>query len=51
MAAGRAHRSSLCGDMAADPRCVRALLDRGLEYFSVAPPALVRLKAAIADHA
>ena len=41
---------SLCGDMAADPRCVRALLDRGLEDFSVAPPALGRLKAAIARH-
>ena len=26
---------SLCGDMAADPRCVPALLDCGLEEFSV----------------
>ena len=41
---------SLCGDMAADPRCVPALLDRGLEEFSVAPPALGRLKNAIAVH-
>ena len=41
---------SLCGDMAADPRCVPALLDCGLESFSVAPPALAGLKAAIARH-
>jgi phosphotransferase system enzyme I (PtsI) len=41
---------SLCGDMAADPRCVPALLDCGLEIFSVAPPALGCLKAAIARH-
>jgi len=41
---------SLCGDMAADPRCVSALLDCGLESFSVPPPALGRLKAAIARH-
>jgi phosphotransferase system enzyme I (PtsI) len=41
---------SLCGDMAGDPGCVPALLDCGLEIFSVAPPALGRLKAAIARH-
>lgn len=41
---------SLCGDMAADPRCVPALLDCGLEELSVAPPALGRLKAAITRH-
>jgi len=41
---------SLCGDMAGDPSCVPALLDCGLEIFSVAPPALGRLKAAIARH-
>ena len=41
---------SLCGDMAADPRCVPALLDCGLKEFSVSPTALGRLKAAIADH-
>jgi phosphoenolpyruvate-protein phosphotransferase (PTS system enzyme I) len=41
---------SLCGDMAADPRCAAALLDLGLEIFSVAPPALGRLKAAVARH-
>ena len=39
---------SLCGDMAADPRCVPALVECGLEEFSVAPSALGRLKAAIA---
>ena len=42
---------SLCGDMAADPRYVPALLDCGLEELSVAPSALARLKAAIARHA
>jgi phosphotransferase system enzyme I (PtsI) len=41
---------SLCGDMAGDQRCIPALLDRGLEEFSVAPPALGRLKAAITRH-
>jgi phosphotransferase system enzyme I (PtsI) len=41
---------SLCGDMAADPRCVPHLIDCGLDAFSVAPPALGRLKAAIARH-
>ena len=41
---------SLCGDMAAEPRCVPALLESGLESFSVAPRALGRLKAAIARH-
>jgi phosphoenolpyruvate-protein phosphotransferase (PTS system enzyme I) len=39
---------SLCGDMAADPRCAPALIACGLEAFSVAPSALGRLKAAIA---
>ena len=41
---------SLCGDMAADPRYVPALLDCGLQELSVAPPALGRLKAAIARY-
>jgi phosphotransferase system enzyme I (PtsI) len=41
---------SLCGDMAADPRFVSALMDCGLEIFSVAPPALGRLKTAIARY-
>ena len=39
---------SLCGDMAGDPRCAPALIECGLEAFSVAPSALGRLKAAIA---
>ncbi len=41
---------SLCGDMAADPRCLTALIECGLEELSVAPPALGRVKAAIARH-
>jgi phosphotransferase system enzyme I (PtsI) len=41
---------SLCGDMAADPRCIPALLACGLEELSVAPSALGRLKAAIAAY-
>ncbi len=41
---------SLCGDMAADPRYVPALLDCGLEEFSVPATALGRLKATIAGH-
>jgi phosphoenolpyruvate-protein phosphotransferase (PTS system enzyme I) len=39
---------SLCGDMAAEPRCTPALIECGLEALSVAPAALGRLKAAIA---
>ena len=52
IAHGKAHGVpvSLCGDMAADPRYVPALLDCGLEEFSVPPTALGRLKAAIAGH-
>jgi phosphotransferase system enzyme I (PtsI) len=41
---------SLCGDMAGDSRYVPALIDCGLQELSVAPPALGRLKAAIARH-
>jgi phosphotransferase system enzyme I (PtsI) len=41
---------SLCGDMAGDTRYVPALIECGLEELSVAPPALGRLKAAIALH-
>ncbi len=41
---------SVCGDMAADPRCAAVLLDLGLDSFSVAPRALGRLKVAIARH-
>jgi phosphoenolpyruvate-protein phosphotransferase (PTS system enzyme I) len=39
---------SLCGDMAADPRCIPALLDIGLRRLSVAPSALTRVKSAVA---
>ena len=39
---------SLCGDMAADPRFIPALVKCGLEAFSVAPSALGRLKAVLA---
>jgi phosphotransferase system enzyme I (PtsI) len=43
--------ASLCGDMAADARCIPALLDLGLRSLSVAPAALARVKRAIAGHA
>jgi phosphoenolpyruvate-protein kinase (PTS system EI component) len=36
--------------MAGDSRYVPALIDCGLQELSVAPPALGRLKAAIARH-
>jgi phosphotransferase system enzyme I (PtsI) len=39
---------SLCGDMASDVRCIPALLGVGLRCLSVAPPAVARVKAAIA---
>jgi phosphotransferase system enzyme I (PtsI) len=40
---------SLCGDAAADPRLVPALLQAGLRSLSVAPSAVGRVKAAIAS--
>ena len=40
---------SLCGDMAADPRGLTALLELGLRRVSVAPAALGRVRLAIAD--
>jgi phosphotransferase system enzyme I (PtsI) len=40
---------SLCGDMAAEPRCVPALIALGLRSLSVAPLAIERVKAAIAQ--
>lgn len=40
---------SLCGDAAADPRLVPALLEAGLRSLSVAPSAIGRVKAAIAS--
>jgi phosphotransferase system enzyme I (PtsI) len=41
---------SLCGDMAAQPAYIDALLDMGLRYFSVSPADLARVKAAIMNH-
>ena len=41
---------SLCGDMAAEPDCLTALLDRGLRSVSVAPAALAAVKAGIAGY-
>jgi phosphoenolpyruvate-protein phosphotransferase (PTS system enzyme I) len=42
--------TSLCGDLAADPEQVAALLDQGLRTFSVAPGALGPVRAAIARY-
>ena len=42
--------TSLCGDLAADPEQVAALLDQGLRIFSVAPGAVGPVKAAIARY-
>lgn len=42
---------SLCGDMAADPKALDALLDLGLRRISVAPAALGRAKLAVSRHA
>jgi phosphotransferase system enzyme I (PtsI) len=39
--------ASLCGDLAADPEHVAALLETGLRSFSVAPGALGRVRTAI----
>jgi phosphotransferase system enzyme I (PtsI) len=39
---------SICGDMAAEPRCVAALLDAGLRSLSVAPAAGDAVRRAIA---
>jgi phosphotransferase system enzyme I (PtsI) len=41
---------SLCGDAAADPAIVPALLDAGLRVLSVAPLAVAAVKAAVAGH-
>jgi phosphotransferase system enzyme I (PtsI) len=41
---------SLCGEMAADPRALPALLDLGLRKLSVAPAALGAVKLQIAAH-
>ena len=47
---GRAHGLgvSLCGDAAADPRCIPQLLAAGLRALSVAPDAVGRTKQAVA---
>jgi phosphoenolpyruvate-protein phosphotransferase (PTS system enzyme I) len=45
IAAGR--EVSLCGDAAADPRSIPALLEAGVRVVSVAPSAIARTKAAI----
>ena len=39
---------SVCGEMAARPECLRALLDAGIRTFSVPSAALARTKAALA---
>ena len=39
---------SVCGEMAAQPECLRALLDRGIRAVSVPPAALAATKATIA---
>jgi phosphoenolpyruvate-protein phosphotransferase (PTS system enzyme I) len=40
---------SLCGDMASEPRYLRALLNAGLRSISVAPDAIGRVKAALSE--
>ena len=46
--AATGRKVSLCGDAAAEPACVAALLTAGLRALSVAPSALARVKQAIA---
>lgn len=41
---------SLCGDMASDPRHIRALLAAGITSLSVAPARIAAIKAAIAEY-
>jgi phosphotransferase system enzyme I (PtsI) len=48
-AAATGRKASLCGDAAAEPKFVAALLRAGLRALSIAPPALGRVKAAIAQ--
>lgn len=40
---------SLCGDMASEPRHLKALIDAGLTSLSVAPARVARVKAALAE--
>ncbi len=46
---GSGREVSLCGDMASDSACLKLLLAAGLEKISVAPAALGRVKASIAE--
>ena len=48
---GREHgiQVSLCGDMASEPRHLPALIAAGLRTLSVAPAAIARVKAALAE--
>ncbi|MGO4438218.1 putative PEP-binding protein [Rhizobium sp. RAF56] len=39
--------TSICGDMAGDPRCLPALLAAGLRHFSVAPTRLPAIRSAL----
>jgi phosphotransferase system enzyme I (PtsI) len=41
---------SLCGDMAAQPDYIDALVDLGLRHFSVSPADLARVKATLCGH-
>ena len=41
---------SLCGDMAADPECIPAILDVGIKCLSVAPAALAKVKEAVSQY-
>ncbi len=47
--AATGHDVSLCGDAAADPRSIPALLEAGVRMVSVAPSAIARIKAAIRE--
>jgi phosphotransferase system enzyme I (PtsI) len=48
---GRDHQMpvSLCGDMASEPRYLRALVEVGIKTLSVSPASIGRVKAALAD--
>ncbi len=48
-AASRGLECSVCGDLAADPAAVPAMLSAGVRLLSVPPRALGRVKAAVAD--
>ena len=46
--AGTGREVSVCGEMAAQPECLRALLDAGIRVVSVPPAALASTKASVA---